>query len=265
MQLTILSILVSGYVPRIFHYKFCACFDLINLPCLHGWCLGQGEQTWQAAQDHSSSLWAATLEKISAGTSGVQWDQRLLACMDASISRISWSAYQQRVHSSDYFWTLVHGDFHPANILWRWPDAAQLRNCGSNEHKEIGSPVLLDFEVVGLGSGAQDLAQYLISHACAADRRAHEEELLQDYYAHLTGTGSCANTGSGNSFVNPAEYSYEQCKKDYVEGGVCRWVWLLALLSGMCPDPLTQYFHDQVLDFLVDHNVTPENIAMPRV
>mmetsp|Transcript_111663 Transcript_111663/g.218884 ORF Transcript_111663/g.218884 Transcript_111663/m.218884 type:complete len:315 (-) Transcript_111663:1273-2217(-) len=95
------------------------------------WVQGQGEDTWQAAQDHSSSLWAKTLEKIAAGTSGVNWDSRLLACMDASISRISWEAYQKRVQSSDYFWTLVHGDFHPANILWRWPDAAELNSSSS--------------------------------------------------------------------------------------------------------------------------------------
>jgi aminoglycoside phosphotransferase (APT) family kinase protein len=174
--------------------------------------------------------------------------------MDASMSKISWEEYQQRVHSAEYQWTLVHGDFHPANILWRWPEERV-----SGDSSALGSSVLLDFEVVGVGSGAQDLAQYLISHACRADRQQHEEALLRDYYEHLTGASQAGNR------VDAAKYSYEQCRRDYVEGGVCRWVWLLALLAAMCPDPMTQYFHDQVRDFMVDHEVTPENIAMPRV
>jgi thiamine kinase-like enzyme len=214
---------------------------------------GQSQASWQAAQDHASGLWAKTLEKVTAGTSGVKWDAHLLRCMDASFAKISWEAYQAQVQGADYQWTLVHGDFHPANILWRWPTG---NASGETPAQSLGSPVLLDFEVVGLGSGPQDLAQYLISHASPEDRRGCEQELLRDYYAHLTGPASR---------VDPARYTLAQCEADYVAGGVGRWVWLLALLSGMCPDVMTQFFHDQVLAFMVDHGVTPESIAMPRV
>lgn len=131
--------------------------------------------------------------------------------------------------------------------------------------------MLLDFEVVGLGSGAQDLAQYLISHASRADRQQHEEALLRDYYEHLTGsagTGAEAGAGAGatsGSAVSAERYSFEQCRRDYIAGGVGRWVWLLGLLANMCPDAMVQFFHDQVLHFMLDHGVTPENIEMPRV
>lgn len=214
---------------------------------------GQGEDSWQKSQDTASGLWAKTQEKISAGTSAVKWDARLLQCMDASIAKISWEAYQREIQSSEYQWTLVHGDFHPANIMWQW---------GSGE--QAGVPVLLDFEVVGLGSGAQDLAQYLISHMSPADRRVHEEALLRDYYAHLTGAIETGAPGT-QFYVDSASYTYEHCQRDFVAGGVGRWVWMLALLSGMCPDVMVQYFHDQVLHFIVDHGVTPETMPMPRV
>lgn len=227
-------------------------FCILNVALLCT-CAGEGEDTWQKSQDTASGLWAKTQEKISAGTSAVKWDAHLLQCMDASIAKISWSAYQKEIQSPAYRWTLVHGDFHPANIMWRYAAGEQ-----------AGGPVLLDFEVVGLGSGSQDLAQYLISHMSPEDRRIHEEALLRDYYDHLTGV---TKTGASDtqSYVDPADYPYVQCRKDFVAGGVGRWVWMLALLSGMCPDVMVQYFHDQVMHFIVDHGVTPETMPMPRV
>jgi thiamine kinase-like enzyme len=85
--------------------------------------------------------------KISDGKSGVKWDPLLVACLDASFAKISWDVFQDNIKSTA--WTLAHGDFHPANMMW---DNAASRL------------VLLDWEVVGLGSGPQDLAQFLISH-----------------------------------------------------------------------------------------------------
>jgi hypothetical protein len=39
----------------------------------------------------------------------------------------------------------------------------------------------------------------------------------------------------------------------------------LQVLCGMCPPKMVQYFHDQVLAFLLDHHVTAADIVMPRV
>jgi len=60
-------------------------------------------------------------------------------------------------------------------------------------------------------------------------------------------------------------YTWEECWDEYIAGGCERWVWLLALISGMCPDALTQYFHDQLAAFMTDHKVSAESIGMPRV
>jgi hypothetical protein len=256
------------------------------------WLSGQAEASWTQAQAHSSDLWAQTLSKIEDGSSGVQWHPLVLQCMNASFAKVSWQAYQQRVQQQQgqeqeegdgedegacycvdngSLWTLVHGDFHPANIMWRWGSSSSSSSSASSSASDAegrgaggGCPVMLDFEMVGLGSGAQDIAQYLISHMSPADRKVHEMALLRDYYAHLTG-GAGAGAGAAGPFVDPARYSFAQCRRDFVTGGTGRWMWMLALLAGMCPPALTQYFHDQVLSFLQDHGVTADNVPMPRV
>jgi len=215
---------------------------------------GEGKDTWTDAQNYTVGRWALVKEKIALGTCSVVWDAHLLACLEACLQKISWEDYQADVHAATKPWTLVHGDFHPANILWRY---------GHPESGVPGTPVLLDFELVGVGNGPQDLAQYLISHMDPGARRLHEEQLLQDYYAHLTGTGEACSAGTKH--VDSSTYSYAQCKADYVAGGTGRWLWFVPVLATMCPDKMTQYFHDQTLQFLLDHGVTPENVPMPRV
>lgn len=211
---------------------------------------GTSEASWTAAQDTCVKHWSNTKKKIEDGTSAVRWSPHLVACMDASIAKISWENFRANFVAQGGVFTLVHGDFHPANMMVRkrTPEEGGLLSL------EDTDLTILDWEVVGLGSGPQDCAQYFISHMVSADRRQCEERLLKEYYATLVANG-----------VEEVAYGWERCWADYVEGGVCRWVWLLALLSAICPDPLTQYFHDQVSDFILDHGITPENIAMPRV
>ena len=113
--------------------------------------------------------------------------------------------------------------------------------------------VLLDWEVVGLGNGAQDLGQYFISHSSPEARREMENASLHLYYSELLLSG-----------ISEAEYSWEDCRADYVAGGFERWVWLLSSLTAMCPPKMVQYFHDQCSAFMVDHSITPENVGQPR-
>ena len=63
----------------------------------------------------------------------------MIQAMDKSVSNISWESYKERINM-DSVWTLVHGDYHPAN---------QLINPDSDEVKVT----TLDWEMVGLGSG----------------------------------------------------------------------------------------------------------------
>ena len=63
----------------------------------------------------------------------------MILAMDSSVSKISWESFKERINM-DTAWTLVHGDYHPAN---------QLIDPNSEEIKLIS----LDWEMVGLGSG----------------------------------------------------------------------------------------------------------------
>jgi hypothetical protein len=199
------------------------------------WFLGENEAAFDASQTQARSAWAATKTAIAAGTSQVNWDPLLVKCMDSSFYKVSWPAFQQRLKRQK--WTLAHSDFHPANMMW------------NGDHV-----VLLDFEVVGIGSGPQDLSQFLISHMAPEQRRGCEERLVREYYRVLTSSG-----------VDAAQYPWDECWADYVSGGSERWVWLLGLLTGMCPANMVQYWHDQLLAFIQDHQITPASIGMPRV
>eukprot|EP01038_Epipyxis_sp_PR26KG_P005120 gene5120-7133_t len=225
------------------------------------WLKNENHVSWLASQNHAAEIWNKTKSKILDGQSKVAWSPHVLECMDKSISLISWEVYQQEL--KDRPWTLVHGDFHPANIMWKIND-------NKDNFSNSSRSVLLDWEAVGVGSGPQDIAQYLISHMDPITRKENENELVQIYYNTLISTVSDVKSLVDDSIeqkcrVDSEKYKLEDCWYDYRQGGVRRWVWLLALLSGMCPDPMVQYFHDQLEAFMIDHNVTTDNIGMPRV
>ena len=199
----------------------------------------------------------------------------------ASPERGGWAAYQAELAAQPF--TLVHGDFHPANMLVaRAPRAAPAPACasapasapasvpaaapapgtGPDSHSEPApaaaagaSLLLVDWEAVGVGSGPQDLGQYLLSHATPAERAALERPALEAYYAELTA-------------LNPAvaaSMSLEQCWAEYRDGGLGRWIYFLTFDGFGGPPAVSQFFHDQVLAFVLDHGVGPETVPMPRV
>ena len=163
--------------------------------------------------------------------------------MRASISRISWDAFKasQSERRRKRLFTLSHGDFHPANFIRR-----------TGHDTSLYPVVLLDFEVIGVGSGPQDLSQYLISHMDPIERRKCERELVQTYYDELVRLG-----------VN--HVTFEWVWREFALGGSARWVWLLAVLSQMCPSEMVKYWARNLEEFLVDHGIDEASIEMPRV
>lgn len=203
------------------------------------WIVGKGREAWDASMDKVRNDWSAAKTKIAAGSSAVLWDANLVATVDKSIENLDYDKYITDLQARK--WTLVHGDYHPANIMWVW-DETSLQ----------GKSFLLDWEMVGVGSGPQDLAQALISHMSPVQRKESETILVEAYYKELMKDG------------HVQDFSFEQCWHDYKFGGAERWIWLLAYLTAVCPDKMVQYFHDQVASFLTDHNINPQNIGMPR-
>ena len=225
----------------------------VNRGWLRGnyWLQGKGQEMWIGAQNTAKFCWKGTKDKIANGTSTVQWNPLVLDVIDASLAKADWETYSQQLQTRA--WTLVHGDLHPANIMWVWHDETHPHTAPNGQ----GRSMFIDWEMVGLGSGPQDVAQYLISHTTPVLRKTEEERLVREYYHTLT--------EETQGRVNSETYTFEQCWADYKSGGSERWVWLLAVLSSMCPDKMNQYFHDQFLAFLQDHEITVDTIGMPRV
>ena len=224
-----------------YHAMFWNDNSLLEFSWLRGsnWLKGEGAEEWLSHQNIAKVAWNTAIAKITSGDSTLKVHPHLKACMDSSLAKVSWEDYQRNRESEDFVFTLVHGDFHPGNMMWRRSD---------------NSLIVLDWEAVGLGSGPQDCAQYVISHMEPAERRLIESELVLKYYTSLIGLG-----------VTPERYPLARCWTDYIMGGVGRWVWLLAFLSNMCSAEVAQAFHDQLLAFILDHHISPENIPMPRV
>jgi hypothetical protein len=226
--------------------------QLVSFPWLRGinWFTGNGEASWMASQNMVINAWSAVSDKIKSDTYAVKWNPDLCLLINASLSKISYSAYV--AHVSSHPFTLVHGDYHPANMMFK-PTTREL--------------IVLDWEQVGVGSGPQDVAQYMISHTDPSQRKTMERELLHTRYYNVL---------IANNPTIKTSFSFEDCYKEYVFGGLERWIWLLVYIANMpsCPTVVVQYFHDVVNQFMLDYataspefnySVNPSSIGMPRV
>jgi len=227
------------------------------------WYVNQGEASWQGGQKYIKDSWE-TLKttKATPENSECIWSPYIIGLIDASIDKISWDGFQQRIQNSHF--TLAHGDFHPANMMCTFDNARLQAGCLTAEDITMR---LVDWEVVGVGSGAQDIGQYMMSHMAPTTRRQCEDRLLKIYYDKLQATIASREVDSAD--VEPdgcrGDYTFEKCKREYVYGGVERWMFLLIILAGMCPNNMQQYFLNQVEAFALDHGVTAKSIGMSRL
>lgn len=203
------------------------------------WIQGRDKASWEASQGYIQGIWAR-LQEAQKLESVLRWDPRVLSCLTKAMNGISWTAQLERlsVSQTSHHWTLVHGDFWPGNIL------VSTKGSGLK---------LLDWEMVGIGSGAQDLGQYVLSNMDPKERRSCERSLIASYYAELLRLGV-------------KDFTWDECWKEYRIGGVERWLWFLVYFVGQ-EGPLLkwgQFFHDQISSFIDDHDITPNDIAQPR-
>ena len=221
---------------------------LVKAPWLRGaqWARGEGAETWSGAQKMASDAWAGLMEARAAGSSPLVWDDHLVQCLNHAFASVSWDAFQAELKTRQH--TLVQGDCHPGNALW-------VRGAEPTAHVR-----LIDFEMVGVGSAAQELGQWTISHMEPATRRRCERSLVEGYHrelvAALTSRGLSAEAGA---------FGLEKCWAEYVAGGAGRWAWFVAYLGKVMPAAPAQFFHDQLAAFLRDHVPDPSCMPMPRV
>ena len=236
------------------------------------WVQSLNQPSWQASQQILQKSWNAYLateqqhqQVVLAPESKddnndnddsnklIQWDPIVRQAVEKAIDGISWEAQIQRLNENQH-WTLVHGDFWPGNILWKKGVSA----CNSNQQPSSSpdSLRLVDWEMVGLGSGPQELGQYVISNMSRSDRQECEESLVRHYYDTLTKSAS----SSSRTLM-----TWDDCWKEYTVGGIERWLWFLIYFLGN-PNMTSwaQFFHNQMSDFMADHQLTAQDITQPR-
>ena len=217
------------------HATFWCHPSLLDYPWLrgHAWHQGQGQDSWEASQSLIQNIW----QKAQSQTT-IQWDDRVREAVAHCIKGISWDRRPQHK-----YWTLVHGDFWPGNILWN-----------TTKNRTVDQLKLIDWEMVGLSSGPQDLGQYVISNMDPVDRRACEKELVRAYYDELL----------RNGVKDDENDLWDFCWNEYQIGGVERWLWFLVWFLGQENLQFSQFFHDQIAAFMHDHDLTAENLTQPR-
>ena len=206
------------------------------------WLVGEGRASWEASQASVARMWESVKVKLADGSCTVSFDPLLVSCLDASVAKIDWDVFQIELASRPF--CLTHGDFHPANFMVRPKDAAGRHTLA-----------LLDWEIVGLGSGPQDVGQFLISHYDPEERAAVEREVVQRYFEELA---LLVPDDAVRSMTS------EECWAEYIDGGLGRWLWFVPMLVLMCPPKMGQFFVDQVTHFAATHGVTAETVPMPR-
>eukprot|EP01087_Luapelamoeba_hula_P016509 TRINITY_DN507_c0_g1_i1.p1 TRINITY_DN507_c0_g1~~TRINITY_DN507_c0_g1_i1.p1 ORF type:complete len:557 (-),score=69.93 TRINITY_DN507_c0_g1_i1:22-1692(-) len=171
--------------------------------------------------------------------------------MAAHIKATNWQTYQTNFNLADPKtpWTLCHGDFHAANMLYRLcPTPASAYVGGSRAEKGGEEDVyMVDWSEVGVGCPATEIAQFMISNATIELRRAHERDLVAAYHARLVEGG-----------VSATEFPLEECWARYQAGGIDRWIQMFNLMGGwgLLPVPAADWFEQQVSAFIVDHRST---------
>ncbi|GKZ00738.1 hypothetical protein MPSEU_001025700 [Mayamaea pseudoterrestris] len=206
------------------------------------WMHGRDQESWEAPQNLIRNIYETKVADGSFETA-IAWDADLLALTRHAIHGISWEAQQRRLNAETH-WTLVHGDFWPGNVLWM--------NEGDGGAIATSQVRLIDWEMCGIGSGPQDLGQYVISNMEPCERRACERELVQIYFDELVKAGVAGVT-------------WDYCWNEYRIGGVERWLWFLVYFVGLKGfGEWAQFFHDQMAAFVKNHELTMADIVQPR-
>jgi len=193
------------------------------------WYNGNNRIQWDLAISSARRGWEMIKKK------DVKLDADLSSIIDASFAQSSWSVLQKHLHNPSVPFTLCHGDFHAANM-----SVQRLRSEGEffDNHRIF----LYDWSEIGVWEPTTDLAQTLISDVKSHIFTEHSHALVKTYWQRLIDNG-----------VSAEEYPFETCWEAFCRGGAERWIWIFSILGSFpsIPDVAVQYFHDQLLAFVM--------------
>lgn len=213
------------------------------------WIKGKGKESWWASQSMIQNMWAKYNDEdgIGDGTERMEWDPLLRQIVSKAMKGISYEAHQRRLNTKSHY-CLVHGDFWPGNIMISKDQCNAADNVGGRDLR------LLDWEMVGIGSGPQDLGQYILSNMDPIERRGCGERLIRNYYEKLIQLGV-------------KDLSWKDCWFEYKIGGLERWIWFLVYFcaqDGPVMAKWAQFFHNQIKEFVHDHGIRLSDVTQPR-
>lgn len=228
------------------------------------WIQGNNKESFLESQQEVVDRWANAKARWKTGeffSGKVQLGKEFVEIMDASCAlALNFDLFVSKWNDEQFeddkiAWSLVHGDYHPGNFLYL--------NENSCEH-ERPKMILVDWEVVGVGSGPQDIGQFLISHLETGEACGMLEEVASVYRQTLQNTLDTVNSNCSKEQTVP---SLKSIKNEIVYGGIERWVWLFAFMCGHeahMPFVYMQFFHDQMQRFIVMNSIAATDIGMPR-
>merc|ERR1719320_1816848 len=82
----------------------------------------------------------------------IRWDPLVRRIVEKAMRGISWESQKERLNADSHY-CLVHGDFWPGNVMISTDHNADAKNADERHLR------LLDWEMVGVGSGPQELGQ----------------------------------------------------------------------------------------------------------
>ena len=229
------------------------------------WIKGEGKESFLESQQEVIDRWSKAKSRWRSGEffdGKVELGKEFVEVMDASCAQaLDFDSFVSKwdpdgSNNGKISWSLVHGDYHPGNFLYM--------DETSNNNARSPNLLLVDWEVVGVGSGPQDLGQFLISHTETTEAYEILDEVAFVYHQTLQSTLDAFNKCSNRKQVVP---SLEAIKREIVYGGIERWVWLFAYMAGWeerMPWLYMQFFHDQMQKFILINGITAEEVGMPR-
>eukprot|EP00056_Hartaetosiga_gracilis_P019437 m.14145 g.14145 ORF g.14145 m.14145 type:complete len:491 (+) comp7698_c0_seq1:81-1553(+) len=247
------------------------------------WYNGKERAKWETSIESARSAWKKGKEKYSKG-SGSEFilSPELIKIIDNSFAATSWDDLQEHLNNPAVPFTLVHGDFHAANIIYIPPPSTKAAmtttaTTTSNQNKEIdsnptpspsspltppkeGKLVIVDWSEVGPWEPTLDLAQTIISDFPSAMFEESTKPLLREaYWANLTDEHA-------EFFVSKEDYPFEQCWEEFCRAGTEKWLWIFAFMVGLdLPPFFMNYLQNQILTFIDVHTPSQHTFSMRSV
>ena len=153
------------------------------------WMSGEEDPSYAANAPVVIAEWAALL--VSLKMQHYHIDENTKECIQKVMDQFNWVDFQTELNKPDYKWGLVHGDFHPGQLMYNLDGSGDL--------------VLLDWEFAGIfGNPAIDLVTWTWGTTGTKIAEEIEDELLEAYWTALIEGG-----------VSETEYPFDKFYADY--------------------------------------------------